>query len=109
MKYCQISLFKPAFFTSSLRIASVSLTISSFSSVISPKTLIASPGPGNGCLHTISSGTPMLSPRDLTSSLNNSLSGSTTPSNSISSGSPPTLWWDFITEPFPFPLSITSG
>ena len=63
----------------------------SFSSVTSPSTLIASPGPGNGCLHTKWCGIPSSSPTSLTSSLNNSLNGSII-SNSISSGSPPTLW-----------------
>ena len=51
-KNCHISLSSPAKAISSLNIASASLTISSFSSLTSPKTLIANPGPGNGCLQT---------------------------------------------------------
>ena len=49
-----------------------------------------SPGPGNGCLNIKSSSIPNSKPIFLTSSLNNSLKGSTI-WNSISSGIPPTL------------------
>ena len=48
---------------------SASFKISNLSSVISPITLIASPGPGNGCLNTKFSGIPNSNPVFLTSSL----------------------------------------
>jgi hypothetical protein len=51
-KYCHIFSSSPALAISSLNIASASLVINNFSSVTSPRTLIARPGPGNGCLHT---------------------------------------------------------
>ncbi len=51
------------------RIASDSRTVSSFSSVISPITRMASPGPGNGWRQTTSSGIPISVPRARTSSL----------------------------------------
>ena len=57
---------------------------------------IASPGPGNGCRHTIRSGRPSSSPTRRTSSLKSSRSGSTS-SMRMSAGSPPTLWCDLIT------------
>ena len=82
--------------------------MSHFSLVTSPITLIPSPGPGNGCLNIKSSSIPNSKPIFLTSSLNNSLKGSTI-WNSISSGIPPTLWWDFIVAASPCPLSTTSG
>ena len=71
--------------------ASLSRTISSFSSVTSPSTRMPSPGPGNGWRHTIESGIPNAVPKARTSSLNNVFKGSIN-SNCISSGSPPTLW-----------------
>ena len=43
-KYCQISLSSPALSISSLKIASASLNVLSFSAVTSPKTLTPSPG-----------------------------------------------------------------
>ena len=58
-------------------------------------TLIPSPGPGKGCLFTTKAGKPRLAPTFLTSSLNSSFKGSNN-SNDNSSGSPPTLWCDFI-------------
>src|SRR5699024_5009955 len=48
VKYCQTSRSSPAFAISSRKMASDSRTISSFSSVTSPRTRIASPGPGKG-------------------------------------------------------------
>ena len=72
-------------------IASASLNMSHFSFVTSPITLIPRPGPGNGCLNISLSSIPNSKPIFLTSSLNNSFSGSTI-WKSTSSGSPPTLW-----------------
>ncbi len=70
---------------------------------------IASPGPGNGWRQTIRSGIPSSSPTRRTSSLNRSRSGSTS-RIFMSSGSPPTLWWDLIVAATPSvpPDSITS-
>ena len=55
-----------------------------------PGILIAKPGPGKGCLKTIYLDNLRLSPIFLTSSLNNSLNGSTN-LNFIFFGKPPTL------------------
>lgn len=55
-----------------------------------PITRIASPGPGKGCLHSISCGRPSSCPSARTSSLKSSRTGSTKPSF-IFSGKPPTL------------------
>ena len=81
--------------------------MSSRSEVTSPMIRIASPGPGNGWRHTIRSGRPSSSPTRRTSSLKISRSGSTR-SNSMSSGSPPTLWCDLILAAVRLPDSITS-
>ena len=51
--------------------------MSHFSFVTSPITLIPRPGPGNGCLNISLSSIPNSKPIFLTSSLNNSFSGST--------------------------------
>ncbi len=53
------------------------------------------PGPGKGWRQTISRGSPSSSPTLRTSSLNKVLTGSTR-SICISSGKPPTLWWDLM-------------
>ena len=75
----------------------------------SPTILIARPGPGNGCRHTICGGSPSSRPISRTSSLNSARSGSTS-SNARSSGSPPTLWWDLmLAVALPAPDSTTSG
>jgi hypothetical protein len=68
----------------------------------------ARPGPGKGWRWTMSSGRPSSSPTRRTSSLNSQRSGSTS-SNSMSSGSPPTLWCDLIVAAVPCPDSMTSG
>ena len=104
-----IDLCKPAFAISSLKILSASFRISNLSFVISPITRIARPGPGKGCLNTKFSGIPSSKPVLRTSSLNKFLRGSIISLKSTCSGSPPTLWWLFITELLPRPLSITSG
>ena len=72
-----------------MKISSAFLKISTFF-VISPKTLIPKPGPGNGCLLTNSFGISSSLPSFLTSSLNNSLKGSKS-LNFIFLGRPPTL------------------
>ena len=73
-----------------------------------PKILIPSPGPGNGCLLTKSSGTLSSLPNLRTSSLNNSLNGSKS-LNFKFLGSPPTLWCDLIvTDFFPYLTMIQS-
>ena len=74
--------------TSILKEASFRIDVLSF--VISPRILTPSPGPGNGCLFSISGERPNSTPILLTSSLNKSLNGSTN-SIFISSGRPPTL------------------
>ena len=56
---------------------------------------MASPGPGNGCLKTISFFNFNSKPNFLTSSLNKYFNGSTSLSF-IFFGKPPTLWCDFI-------------
>lgn len=91
IKYCHTFLDRPVFANSSLRIASASLRLSSQSRVIAPRQRTPSPGPGNGCLYTISSGRPKAFPQALTSSLNRYFIGSTRV-NERSSGRPPTLW-----------------
>src|SRR4030042_3765954 len=106
-KDCQIFLYNPALFISSTTISSASWSIFIFSSVTSPIILIARPGPGKGCLQTISSGRPSSIPIFLISSLNNNLKGSIN-LIFISSGSPPTLWCDFILAASLVPLSMTS-
>ena len=58
--------------------ASTSCKIATFSGVISPNILIASPGPGKGCLPNKAASIPILAPTRLTSSLNNIRKGSTT-------------------------------
>lgn len=58
---CQSFLSSPAFLISSLTIASAPRRISSFSFVTSPGHLTASPGPGKGWRHVISSGMPSFS------------------------------------------------
>ena len=78
------------------------------SPVTSPMIRTPSPGPGKGWRQTISSGSPSSSPTLRTSSLNNQRSGSTR-SNSMSSGRPPTLWWDLMVDALPWPDSMTSG
>ena len=65
--------------------------------VISPKMRMASPGPGKGWRQTRSSLMPSSRPSFLTSSLNSSCNGSMS-LRFISSGSPPTLWWDLMTD-----------
>src|SRR5690606_12865097 len=80
----------PARRSSSVTMASAARTTCRRSSVTSPTTRTASPGPGNGCRHKISSGRPSTWPSRRTSSLNKYRSGSTS-SSSISSGKPPTL------------------
>ena len=89
-KACQISLYNPDFLISSLTTQSASLKQLSFSSVTSPKILIANPGPGNGCLFIISFGSPKAPPTYRTSSLKSLLKGSTN-LNCKSFGKPPTL------------------
>ena len=102
-KYCQSSLSRPAFSTSSLTIASAALSIARFSLVKGSITLTARPGPGNGCLWTMLSGRPSSVPISRTSSLYKSLIGSQS-SNTIPLGSA-RLWCDLI-----WPLvSIQSG
>ena len=94
-----------------MKIESACLRMFSFISVISPGHLIARPGPGKGCLEIKLFGKPNSIPNFLTSSLNNSLKGSTN-SSCIFFGSPPTLWCDFIVSdgpPVKLTLSITSG
>ena len=91
VKYCQIESAKPACAISSRRMASLSRTQCSRSGVISPKIRTASPGPGNGCRLTSSSGIPSAVPSARTSSLNSIRSGSISSLKSICSGSPPTL------------------
>ena len=59
--------------------------------MISPIILIASPGPGKGCLNTKFSGIPNSKPIFLTSSLNKLRNGSTISLKSTCSGNPPTL------------------
>ena len=63
---------------------------------------------GNGWRQTISSGRPSSSPITRTSSLNRLRSGSTS-SNCMSSGRPPTLWWDLILAASLVPDSMMSG
>ena len=55
-----------------------------------PKILTPNPGPGNGCLYTISFGRPSSIPNFLTSSLKRSLKGSSNFNFNVS-GRPPTL------------------
>ena len=76
--------------------------------VTSPMIRTASPGPGKGWRHTISSGRPSSSPTARTSSLNRSRSGSTN-SRRMSAGRPPTLWWLLMRAASRVPDSITSG
>ena len=64
--------------------------ISIFSFVIFPIILIASPGPGNGCLKRMDLGNDNCKPSLLTSSLNKALRGSTK-ARFIFLGKPPTL------------------
>ena len=92
VKYCQTLPSRPALANSSRRMASDSLTASSLSRVMAPVHLTPRPGPGKGCLKTMESGRPSCFPTTRTSSLNRSLTGSTS-SNPSLSGSPPTLWW----------------
>ena len=66
----------PAFAISSLKMLSASFNIVNLSSVMSPITRIARPGPGKGCLKTKFSGIPSSNPVFLTSSLNKSRKGS---------------------------------
>src|SRR5439155_20213856 len=66
---CQIWSYSPAARISSTYVASTRRSRSSRSSVTSPSTRIASPGPGNGCRPTISSGSPSSRPTCRTSSL----------------------------------------
>mmetsp|Transcript_18086 Transcript_18086/g.45352 ORF Transcript_18086/g.45352 Transcript_18086/m.45352 type:complete len:238 (+) Transcript_18086:407-1120(+) len=109
---CPTSLYTPACFSDSMKIASASLNTSALSRVTSPPTMrIARPGPGNGCRMMLSSCSPSSRPRERTSSLNRSRSGSISPLNFSLSGSPPTLWWLLITllGPLKLVLSITSG
>ena len=68
-KYCHSVASSPSFLTSYSTIALAFLQISISSGVNFPITRTASPGPGNGCLLTISSGRPNLLPITLTSSL----------------------------------------
>ena len=84
--------------------------ISSRSRVTSPRTRIASPGPGKGCRPIIFSGRPSVRPTSRTSSLNNSRNGSTS-FKFIFSGSPPTLWWVLMVAEGPLNDidSMTSG
>src|SRR4030067_709824 len=72
-KDCQISAYRPAAFISSRTIASASLRMSHLFFVTSPIILMARPGPGKGCLPTISSVMPISRPKALTSSLKSSL------------------------------------
>ena len=73
-----------------MNISSTCCKIFTFSLVISPKILIARPGPGKGCLPSNCESIPNALPILLTSSLNNRFNGSTI-FNFIKSGSPPTL------------------
>jgi hypothetical protein len=75
-KDCQSFLYRPAVRISSKRIESAFRRIVSLSSVISPMILMASPGPGNGCLHIKSSLIPRDNPSLRTSSLKRSCKGS---------------------------------
>ena len=66
------------------------LVISAQGSGVAPIIRIPNPGPGNGCLSTISAGKPMALPIFLTSSLKSMRNGSNSLS-CIRSGKPPTL------------------
>ena len=68
VKYCHTFPSKPFLANSSLNIASDSRTASNLSLVIAPKHLTPKPGPGNGCLYTLPSGSPNVFPTTLTSS-----------------------------------------
>ena len=107
-KLCHSSRYSPARLISSITIASAARRISARSGVTSPMMRTASPGPGKGWRQTISSGRPSSSPTARTSSLNNCRSGSTS-SKAMSSGSPPTLWWDLMLAASFVPDSMTSG
>ncbi len=80
------------------------------SSVTSPSTRMARPGPGKGWRFTEASGSPSSRPSRRTSSLKSSRNGSTSPSF-ITSGSPPTLWWLLMVAlgPLKETDSMTSG
>ena len=109
-KYCQSLSLKGWASTSSQTMASAFLSASSLASVMGPIILTARPGPGKGCLHTSSPGSPRRSPSPLTSSLYRSPRGSITSLNIIWRGNPPTLWWVFIVSLFRVnPDSILSG
>ena len=108
VKYCHTFLSSPALANSSLRMASDSRTASSLSRVMAPRHLTPSPGPGKGWRYTISCGRPSSMPQARTSSLKSCFNGSTS-SNLRSSGSPPTLWWDFTILAVFVPLSMISG
>ena len=88
---CDVFSYQPFSFNSSIKIASAFLKRLANSNFTSPRILTPSPGPGKGCLYSISFGKLSASPNFLTSSLNNSLNGSSN-FNFNDSGSPPTLW-----------------
>lgn len=80
-----------AFESIDVKMRSASLRISSLVWETSPMIRMARPGPGNGCLATIESGSPRLRPRALTSSLKRILRGSMILENLMFFGMPPTL------------------
>ena len=90
MNACDVLSYHPLFFNSSIKIASAFLKRSAYSILTSPRIRTPSPGPGKGCLLIIDFGRPSAIPSFLTSSLNNSLRGSSNFKLSVS-GSPPTL------------------
>ena len=81
-----------------------------FSNVTSPRTRMASEGPGKGCRPMSDWGMPSARPTRRTSSLKSIRRGSTI-LRFIFSGKPPTLWWLLILAAWP-PMaadSMTSG
>mmetsp|Transcript_2865 Transcript_2865/g.8722 ORF Transcript_2865/g.8722 Transcript_2865/m.8722 type:complete len:283 (+) Transcript_2865:231-1079(+) len=107
---CAVFPYRSARRSSSRKMASAFRSLARRSSVIAPRTLMASPGPGNGWRQTDSGGTPSCRPIERTSSLNSSRRGSIS-SSFITSLMPPTLWCVLMVAEGPLydTLSITSG